>query len=585
MAWNVAQALILFGSTALAIWVGITAFQRQSLPGRSWLGWLQIAIAFWGATSGLHALLDSTPQRIVVSQFQYFGIMALPVCWLEFAREYSRRPPPSLPWLMWLIPAITVGLAFSNSSHHLLWREFREVPAEGFVRLQYVHGPWFAVAAAFTYVALAIGTIWMFLAIRQQPQQYRLQSTILSIALVIPWIGNLLYVGGLVPPGLDPTPIGFAASGACFAIGLFRYDLFDLVPVARTVLFDSLGDAALVIDREGRVVDSNAAARALTGGAEIPLGLPIEKVLRWWHTRPRLGVADEVVHVGARAFDVQLRPVLDPTGELSAWLVLIRDVTEREKTDAQRRALDHRLMEQQRVESLSLLAGGLAHDFRSLLQGIIGNAELAAVHCPDNAPLHESIMAINTAAERAAELVSRMQDYAGRRPQQSEDVDLSAVTLDMVTLLQRSTARHSRTILDLPPGAVHAKGDPTQLRQVLLNLVNNAAEAVKDHGTITVRLMEATGDASELSTATFDNTAERRPAADTFAVLDVTDTGPGIDPKTLSRVFDPYFSTKAAGRGLGLSAVLGIVRGHAGAIRIQSELGVGTSFRIWIPAA
>ena len=585
MAWNVAQALILFGSTALAIWVGITAFQRRSLPGRSWLGWLQIAIAFWAATSGLHALLDSTPQRIVVSQFQYLGIMALPVCWLEFAREYSRRPAPSLPWLMWLIPAVTIGLAFSNGSHHLLWREFREIPADGLVRLQYVHGPWFAVAAAFTYVALATGTFWMFLAIRQQPQQYRLQGLILSIALVIPWIGNLLYVAGLVPPGLDPTPIGFAASGACFAIGLFRYDLFDLVPVARTVLFDSLGDAALVIDREGRVVDSNAAARALTGAEEIPLGRPIEKVLRWWNTRPRLGVADEVVHVGGRAFDVQLRPVLDTTGELSAWLVLIRDVTERERAEAQRRALDHRLMAQQRVESLSMLAGGLAHDFRSLLQGIIGNAELAAMHCPGNVPLHESVTAINTAAERASELVARMQDYAGRRPNQSEDVDLSAITLDMVTLLQRSTARHSRTVLDLPPGAVHAKGDPTQLRQVLLNLVNNAAEALKDNGTITVRLMAASGEASELSTATFDNTAERRPAADKYAVLDVTDTGPGIDPKTLSRVFDPYFSTKAAGRGLGLSAVLGIVRGHAGAIRIQSELGVGTSFRIWIPSA
>lgn len=584
MAWNVAQALVLFGSMLLATWVGITAFQKVSLPGRSWLGWLQFAIAFWAATSGLHALLDSTPQRIVISQFQYFGIMALPVCWLEFAREYSRRAAPTLPWLIWLVPAITIALAFSNSSHHLLWKEIREVQAGGYIRLQYVHGPWFSVAAAFTYLCIATGTLWMFAAIRQQPQQYRLQGTVMSIALIIPWIFNLLYVGGQIPPGLDPTPIGFAASGACFAIGLFRYDLFDLVPVARTVLFDSLGDASLVIDREGRIVDCNAAARKLIGAEEIPLGQPIEKVLRWWNSRPRFGTSDEVVHLGAQSFDVQLRPVLDQAGELSAWLVVIRDVTEREKAEVQRRALDHRLMEQQRVESLSLLAGGLAHDFRSLLQGIMGNAELAAMQSPGNTQLQESVTAINAAAERASELVARMQDYAGERPQQAEDVDLSAITLDMVTLLQRSTARHSRLILDLPPGAVHAMGDPTQLRQVLLNLVNNAAEAVKDSGTITVRLSSSTGDLSEISTAHFDNPTSRRAASDQFAVLNVTDTGPGIDPKTLSRVFDPYFSTKAAGRGLGLSAALGIVRGHSGAIRIQSELGVGTSFRVWIPA-
>jgi signal transduction histidine kinase len=585
MAWNVAQALVLFGSMLLATWVGITAFQKVSLPGRQWLGWLQFAIAFWCATSGLHALLQSTPQRIVVSEFQYFGIMALPVCWLEFAREYSGRRASPAPWLMWLIPAATIALAFSNGSHHLLWREFREVPAAGFTRLQYVHGPWFAIAAAFTYLCLATGTVWMFLTIRQQPQQFRLQTTVLSVALVIPWIGNLIYVSGLGPPGLDLTPVGFTASGICFAIGLFRYELFDLVPVARTVLFDSLGDAALVIDRDGRIVDMNAAARKMTGADEVPLGQSIEKVLRWWNTRPRLGTSDEVVKVGAQAFDVQLRPVLDSTGDLSAWLVLVRDVTERERAETQRRALDHRLMEQQRVESLSLLAGGLAHDFRSLLQGIIGNAELIALRSPADPLLQESVTAIGGAAERASELVTRMQDYAGQRPRQAEDVDLSALTLDMVTLLQRSTARHSRLVLDLPPGAVHAIGDPTQLRQILLNLINNAAEAVKDNGTITVKLSSATGKSSELSTANFDNAAARRPGADTFAVLDITDTGPGIDSKTLHRVFDPYFSTKAPGRGLGLSAVLGIVRGHAGAIRIQSEVGVGTSFRIWIPAA
>ena len=181
MAWNVAQALVLFGSMLLAIWVGITAFQRMSLPGRSWLGWLQIAIAFWCATSGLHALLASTPQRIAVSQFQYIGIMALPVCWLEFAREYSRRPAPARPWLTWLIPAITVALAFSNGSHHLLWREFREIPTGEFVRLQYVHGPWFSVAAGYTYLCLATGTIWMLNAVRHQPEQYRLQSVVLSV--------------------------------------------------------------------------------------------------------------------------------------------------------------------------------------------------------------------------------------------------------------------------------------------------------------------------------------------------------------------------------------------------------------------
>lgn len=587
MAWNVVQAFVLFGAFALAVWVGVTAFARQSLPGRSWLGWLQMAIAFWCLTAGLNALLDSTSQRIVVSKFQYLGIMALPVCWFEFARAYTRRPAPATPWPIWIIPAVTVGLAFSNDAHHLLWREVREVPtASGRVLLDYVHGPWFAMATSFTYVALAAGTAWLGIAARQQPAQYRLQNLMLMLALVAPWAGNLAYISGLVPiKGFDPTPVGFAISGVFFAVGLFRYHLFDLVPVARTVLFDSLGDAAFVIDREGRVVDSNAAARTLMAGGDLPLGRKIEHVLPWWNTRPRPGSASGGLHVDGKSLDVQLRPVLDDSRELSAWLVLIRDVTDRERGEAERRTLDRRLVEQQQVKTLGSLAGGLAHDFKSLLTGIVGNADLAAVQVPAGAPAQESIAAILNAAERASELVARMQDYAGERPLTNQAVDMTAITGDMVALLQSSAARHCRVVFEPPANPVQAFGDPTQLRQILLNLIVNAAEAVPPQGTIEVRLSTGTAETSDLATATFDATRPRSgSAAARFAVLDVSDTGAGMDAAIVDRVFDPFFSTKATGRGFGLPAVLGIVRGHGGAIRVQSLPGQGTAIRVWIPA-
>lgn len=589
MAWNVVQASVLFGSGALAVWVGVTAFERPSLPGRSWLGWLQMAIALWCLTSGLHAVLDSTSQRIALSQFQYIAITALPVCWFEFARGYTRRPASPLPWLIWVIPATTVGLAFSNESHHLLWRDIREVPtASGYVLLQYVHGPWFAMVTGFTYVTLTVGTVWLGMAVRHQPSQYRLQSQMLLLALIAPWAGNLAYVSGLVPiKGFDPTPVAFAISGVFFAIGLYRYRLFDLVPVARTVLFDSLGDAAFVIDREGRVVDSNASARALAPGADAPLGQPIERLLPWWNARPRLGSSSGIVHADGRAFDVHLRPVLDDSRELSAWLVLIRDVTDRERSEAQRRALDHRLVEEQQVKTLSLLASGLAHDFNSLLTGIVGNADLANVQVAADSPARESIAAILSAAERATELVARMRDYAGERPLRNQVIDLADVTADMVALLRSSAARHCQVIFDAPGEPEMVMGDPTQLRQILLNLIVNAAEAVAPQGQIHVKLGRGTAETTDLASATFDATSGTRPAASVarFVVLDVADTGAGMEPPVVARIFDPFFSTKATGRGLGLSAVLGIIRGHEGAIRVRSELGIGTTIRVWFPAA
>ena len=586
MAWNVVQASVLGGAGAVAVWVGVTAFERQSLPGRSWLGWLQMAIAFWCFTSGLHAVLDSTSQRLVVSKFQYIGIMGLPVCWLEFAREYTRRSPSPMPWLVWVVPAATVGLAFSNDSHHLLWRDIHEVTtASGYVLLQYVHGPWFAMVAGFTYVVLGAGTVWLALAIRQQPAQYRLQSSMLLFALIAPWVANLLYIAGFIPvKGFDPTPLGFAVSGVFFAIGLFRYRLFDLVPVARTVLFDSLGEAIFVIDREGRVVDSNAAATALIGVEGPLLGRPIDTLLPWWKSRPGPGAQSEIVRHGGRALDVQLRAVLDESRELSAWLVLVRDVTDRERADAERRALDHRLVEEQQVKTLSLLAGGLAHDFKSLLTGIIGNADLAAVQVGRDAPAYESTQAILTAATRATELVARMQDYAGERPLTSQVVDLVLVTRDMTSLLQKSSARHCTITFTPPASPVLAVGDPTQLRQILLNLVVNAAEASPEGGAIHVSLSADTADHSGLASARYNATRAHGAASDTYAVLDVRDAGSGIPSSIISRVFDPFFSTKASGRGLGLSAVLGIVRAHEGALHVTSEPGQGTAFRVWIPA-
>ena len=308
-------------------------------------------------------------------------------------------------------------------------------------------------------------------------------------------------------------------------------------------------------------------------------------VLRWWNRRPRLGASSAIVRVDGRALDVQLRPVLDDSRELSAWLVLVRDVTEKEHADAQRRALDLRLMEQQKVETLGLLVGGLAHDFKSLLTGVIGNADLARHHAAEPVVI-EAADAILAAAERAVELVARMQDYAGNRPPRSVAVDLGEATADMVTLMQSSTARHCTVTASRPSSPIAAAGDPTQIRQILLNLIGNAAEAVEAGGEIRVAVSAGTREETAIETATFDATrpyAAGGPAR--YAVIDVADDGVGMADATLARIFDPYFTTKATGRGLGLSAVLGLVRGHQGAIRVTSKVGEGTAFRVWLPAA
>jgi signal transduction histidine kinase/CheY-like chemotaxis protein len=252
----------------------------------------------------------------------------------------------------------------------------------------------------------------------------------------------------------------------------------------------------------------------------------------------------------------------------------------REKAD--RKRFEENLQQTQLLESLGVLAGGVAHDFNNLLTGILGNASLARELLPPGASLHEYLRPIEKAAEHAAQLCQQMLGYAGRGGPSRSPEDLSRLVEDAADLIRLSAARkarlHAELAADLPP----VEADPGQLRQVLLNLVQNASEAlVPKGGTVTVR----TGGGAGPVEAAGPGRWAGEPPAGPHAWLEVADTGVGMDGATLARVFDPFFTTKFTGRGLGLAAVRGIVLSHRGAVRVTSEPGQGTTFRVYLPAA
>jgi len=236
------------------------------------------------------------------------------------------------------------------------------------------------------------------------------------------------------------------------------------------------------------------------------------------------------------------------------------------------------VQEQQKRESLSVLAGGLAHDFNNLLAGIIGNADLLAMQIPRSSELTSNVGAILLGAQRAADLVSKMLAYAGERHGASEDVDLDALVREMLDLLEASVARHCTLRYHGIP--VHVFADPVQMRQVVMNLIINAAEAVDEEtGTVVVSVGAESLSADDLATMEHGDAA---PPGD-YAFVEVRDNGPGIDEVTLRHIFTPFYTTKPAGHGLGLAAVHGIVRGHRGALRVDTVVGRGTCFRVWLP--
>lgn len=259
----------------------------------------------------------------------------------------------------------------------------------------------------------------------------------------------------------------------------------------------------------------------------------------------------------------------------------LRQARERlQQTEGERSDAEARFHRAQKLEGIGLLAAGIAHDFNNLLASIVGNTELAIGELAVDAPQRRRLEMIRLGADRAADLTGQLLAYAGRRPTTTRDVDLGQLVSEirdlMRTAVPRGTALHERLTADLPP----VRCDPSQVQQVVMNLLTNAAAAVQHGGEITLVTGVVTVSAPRIAKAWVASTAAPGP----HVYLEVIDTGAGMAPDTLARIFEPFFTTRADGRGLGLAAVLGIVRGHQGLIEVESARGSGSTFRVLLPA-
>ncbi|MEP6715609.1 MAG: PAS domain S-box protein, partial [Terriglobia bacterium] len=269
-----------------------------------------------------------------------------------------------------------------------------------------------------------------------------------------------------------------------------------------------------------------------------------------------------------------ISPIRNREGQIIGASHIARDITDL-------RNLSERMQQAQKLESLGVLAGGIAHDFNNLLVGILGNASLVldTMHGENRGLLHEIVRA----GERAAELTSQLLAYAGKGRFYVQPIDISGLVDEISRLIRTSISPFVTLHLDLAEHLPPIEGDSGQIHQLVMNLVINAAEAIADGCPGEVFVRTGLMDADEHRLA-LGHRGERLQAG-RYIVLEVRDTGCGMDGPTQSRIFDPFFTTKFTGRGLGLSAVLGIVGTHKGLLQVESAPGVGTTFRIFLPAA
>jgi PAS domain S-box-containing protein len=274
--------------------------------------------------------------------------------------------------------------------------------------------------------------------------------------------------------------------------------------------------------------------------------------------------------VGYRALEGDMR-----------FLNVTRDVTEEIEQERERREFAHRTEQARRLESLGVLAGGVAHDFSNLLTPILGEASLALVDLPEDSPVRKRLERIAHSARRASGLTKQMLAYAGADVVEAEILELSALMKEAPLLVESLVLSRTSIDYELLQGLSPVDGNSAQLLQVAMNLVSNAAEALEgEPGTISIR----TG-AMDLRDGAPHEFSYGSLESGEYVYLEVEDTGCGMNSDTRGRIFDPFFTTKFTGRGLGLAAVLGIVRAHGGALELESESGQGTRFRVILPVS
>ncbi|MEW6502117.1 MAG: hybrid sensor histidine kinase/response regulator [Thermodesulfobacteriota bacterium] len=261
---------------------------------------------------------------------------------------------------------------------------------------------------------------------------------------------------------------------------------------------------------------------------------------------------------------------------------LLQDVTDTKRAEGEQKKIEEQMRHVQKLESLGVLAGGIAHDFNNLLMVILGNADLALSELSPVSPARENILAIEKAARRSAELCKQMLAYAGKGRFVVQPINLSEIVEAMTHMLEVSVSKKNVLKYNFTPNLPMVEADISQIRQVIMNLVINAAEAIGDRsGVVSI----STG-AMECDTAYLANTFvyEQHLPEGIYCYVEVADTGCGMDNEIKARLFDPFFTTKFTGRGLGMSAVLGIARSHRGAIKVYTEPGRGTTVKVLFPA-
>lgn len=607
MQWQAAlpYTIPLFIATALTLLVGLIVWRRRSVPGARPLLALSVAASLWSFAYALELSSVGSPMALVWARVQYLGIMTLPVAWVLFALQYTSHHQ----WLNWrtlavllFVPLLTQLLVWTNAYHQLIWQRITLDTSGPFPILNYDHGIGFWICNGFAHLCLLFGTVLLLRNVRHAARLYLLQVTIFVVGAIAPWLGNAVYVLNLSPwPGLDLTPFAFTLTAVAVTLGVIWFHFLDIVPIARDSVIESMTDGVIVLDEQNRVVDINAAGlRALGTTTRAVIGQPVAQVTAQWSQlveryRTTIDVNEEVVvdlgNQDPQYLTVQITPIYDRQRRLRGRLIVWHNITMLKRAEAELRQrnadllrLQHDLIRAKEAaeaasEAKSNFLANMSHELRTPLSAMLGYSQLIQIELEGrgDTSFDGELSAILGAGEQLLGLISTLLDFSKiEANQMALDMESFRVAdlLHEVEHTMRPLIMRNGNILTIAGAdtAGQMLSDRAKIRQVLLNLLSNAAKFTQ-HGQISV-------------------TASRHPAAagaDELTFV-VADSGIGIPSEYLPLLFteftqaDPSMTRKYGGTGLGLAISQRLSWMLGGEITIASELGRGTTCTVRLPA-
>ncbi len=569
-------------SAVISMSVIVYAWRAYPTPATTALLWLIGAISGWLVFNTLELAACSEGMTVFWARISYIFIVSTPVAWLAFALRYTDRPAWLAPARFVLIcfpPLITALLAQTNAWHHLIWQSYSFRPIERMLAMQVdVYGWWFWVHIVYGYALVFLGAYLIGRRYFTSFQLYRRQSIWLVIGALSPLLFNFIYLFDLIP-GLkkDYTSLSFAFGSIAFAIGMVRYHLFDLQPVARDAIVEGMNDAVLTLDLQDRIVDLNPAARELLDLPEKTLiGQPADQILAPWRELAarfqetmeiRTDIAIERAS-GARYYDLRISPLTDRLGNPTGRLIVLRDITERKAMEEELRRRTSEL--EARNADLDAFAHTVAHDLKSPLTVVVGRGHALRDHHEDMSPemVTEWLDSIVKAGHNMADIIDALLLLANVR----QKTEIETAPLDMAAIVDAVRGRLENRIATEEAEIIKAEVWPTVIgyapwiEEVWANYISNALKYGGDPARVTL------GAESDGALARFW----------------VRDNGPGLTPEEQSKLFSQFTrldETQAEGHGLGLSIVQRIVEKLGGEVGVESDGETGSAFWFSLPLA